>query len=91
MQVAQIGHRNGDEGIDVYSDEHHPDVLRMVAVAHQIGQRLQEYAHNGGKHQRCCGDHAKRGGIDALGILAFLAHETEEGGLHAVGEQDDEQ
>ena len=91
MQVTQIGHRNGDEGVDGDGNKHHPDVFRVVAVAHQISQRMQEHAHDGSEDKRCRGDHAQRGRINALGVLALLAHEAEEGGLHAVGEQDNEQ
>ena len=53
-----------------------------------MGWNQAEHQHDG--QQRRGGYHAQRGGIDVLGLLALFAHEAEEGGLHAVGQHDDE-
>ena len=91
MLIAQVGHRHGGKRIDSHRDKHHPHILRVVAVAHHGRQRTDEHAHHAGKHQRRGGNHAQRGGVNLSGIFAFLAHKAEEGGLHAVSKQYDEQ
>ena len=91
MEIAQIGHRDGDESIDGYGDKHYPDVLRMVGIAHGCRDGVDETADDGSEDERRGAHHTQRRGVDAVGIFTLLAHEAEEGGLHAVGQQDDEQ
>ena len=63
----------------------------MVLIADERGDGAEEGKHHGDGQQRCEADHAQGGGVDALRVFTFLGHEAEEGGLHAIGEQDDEQ
>ena len=86
--VTQIGEWYGRESIDADCNSHHPDVLRMIGIAHGLGDRLDEkqHKHDEGESQSAYGNQC--GTIDAVGILALLVGETEESGLHTK-QQDD--
>ena len=89
--VAQVGKRDALEGVQRYHDCHCPDVLGMGAVAHPARDARQEGEYQQHKQQRgACHCHERRA-IDGLGILLALVGKAEEGRLHTVGEDDEQQ
>ena len=90
LLIAQIGERDALEGVDRHTHEHHSHPTLMVGIFHERGYLRQE-----GKYecheQGCRGAYRyEHGGVDGLRILVGLVDVAEEGGLHAIG-QDYEQ
>ena len=89
--VSEIGEGDALEGVYRHGDEHRPHIRRMVGVAHRLAQGRDEEEHQGDEEQGGAAHHAEHRMVNLLGVLALLVDEAEEGGLHAVGEDDEEQ
>ena len=87
LLLAQVGKGNAQEGIDSHRNSHHTNIRRMLAVAHQRADRLQEAEHRHGKKQRYRAYADKRRSIDRLRVGMRLVSKTEIRGLHAEGQQ----
>ena len=83
LLLAQVGEGNAQEGIDSHRDSHHTYIRRMLAVAHQRADRLQEAEHYQGKQQRYRADADERRSINRLRVGMRLVGKTEIRGLAA--------
>ena len=63
----------------------------MGGIAHGTGYGAYERQDNHDEQQRCESHGRQCGGIYLLRILALLVGEAEESGLHAVGQDDEQQ
>ncbi len=88
--AAQVGERNGREGIQGHCDIHHRHIFRMVAIAQQSGYLLAEEHHNHRCHKAHRAHHPEHRGIYLLTVHALLVHEPEERRLHAEGQHHDQ-
>ena len=91
LLVSQIGKWYALEGIDSHGDKHGPDVCRMVGVSHGTAQWMQEDEYQGHEEQGGAAHHAQDCGIYFVSIFSLLVDKAEEGGLHTVSQDDENQ
>ena len=91
LLVPQVGEQDGLEGVQGHHDGERPDIGRMLGIAHRRGDGADEGEHQADEHERGEADHPKDRGIDQFRVLALLVREAEEGRLHAVGQDDQEE
>ena len=91
LLLSEVGEGYAQKGVDGHRDCHHPHIVGMVGVAHEPGEWVEEYEHQGDEGH-CHRAHAdERGGVDAVGVFVRLVGEPEVGGLHSEGEQHEHQ
>ena len=89
--VTQSGKEQRLEGIQRNDDGHHRNILGVSPVAHSIGDGAQQSENTKNEKETHRAHRAQSGGENILAILAFLIREIEEGGLHAEGENHQQQ
>ena len=89
--VSEVSERNALESIDCHGYEHRPYVGWMFRIAHRIAQWRDEEEHQGNEEQGGGTHHAEHCVINLFGVFALFVDEAEEGGLHSVGQDDEEQ
>ena len=80
-----MGEGDAEESIDGHRQRHHPYPLRMVAIAHQRADGLDEDDNQCSKEGRDRTHTDQCGGIDHLRVCVCLIGEAEIGGLHTKG------
>ena len=87
----ELGEHDGLEGVQADYYGHAAHVLRVLGITHRAGNRAQECKHCGQEHQDHQPDHLQRRAVNAACIFALLGGEAEHGGLHAEGQQGQQQ
>ncbi len=91
MSITQIGKGNRREGVDGHAHAHNHQIFGMIGIADGTGYRMDKQCQQHHKEQRGEAYSVERGRIDLFRILARTVHKPEEGGLHTVSQDDDEQ
>ena len=88
---AQACEKDGLEGVEGDDDGHGGYILRVVGVAHGRGDGAEQRHHRQHEQHADAAHGAEGGGEDAADVGALAVGEVEEGGLHAEGEDDQQE
>ena len=88
--VSQIGERYRCVSVDRHRKRHEPHVGFMPRALHGCRHGSEKQQHQQEKDCRGGGERYERCGVDFVGVsIAFVVGETEEPGLHSVGEDNE--
>ena len=91
-QIAQVGERHATEGVDRDNTRHHSHIFRMFGVTQTSADLGQEQEDQQDEKGRAGHQAIKDRRVDSHRFrLLLLVDESEEAGLHAVSQEDEQQ
>ena len=92
LPVAQVGERQGGEGVDGEGRREHQHVARVARTAERRRQRVEEYDHRREKERRGARQREERRRVDPHRVLVFFViGEAEKSGFQPVGKNNQQQ